>query len=101
MLDEAELRVKQVSDKTMKAGAASLSDLSNHDKGDEPVIQGLVAVEIESFESTFDLIDPPAVKQSAASQSAQPSPAGKSQPAQQPAAQPLLDELDPLFDDED
>jgi exodeoxyribonuclease VII small subunit len=102
MLDEAELRVKQVSERAMKAGAASLSELSQplaQSNGQE--IHGLVAIEIESYESTLDFGDVTSSKQSTARQ-APPSPTPiKPRANQRPSAQPLLDELDPLFDDED
>lgn len=86
LLDQAELRVKQVSDRALKAGSAGLADLdlairdNQQHRSDE-----LVAIEIESFETTLVLEDPPAAKR---------------KPAARPAAQPLLDELDPLFDDD-
>lgn len=100
MLDEAELRVKQVSDKALRAGSAALVDLDEISRGvrasrsDEPVI-----LEIETYESTF-VRGTPATDQGR--ESGAPTPIGdkgKGKSAQ-PRPQPLLDELDPLFDDE-
>src|SRR5262245_7461383 len=63
MLDDAELRVKQVSDRAMRAGSASLADLDQDMRGHALDDDGLVAIEIETFESTLVLDDKPAARQ--------------------------------------
>ncbi len=101
MLDEAEFRVKQVSERALRAGVASLDDL-RPEMGVEELHEErrLVAIEIETFKSaTLDLND-----LSTKDSSPGPDPLvfqTKSQPPQRPPAKPLTDELDPLFDDDD
>lgn len=105
MLDEAELRVKQVSDKALRAGSAGLVELDEVKRGRavaEPVV-----VEIETFvqETVVRAAVPEPderIKPAAPSGTKGAESDGKSQSksAAQPYAQPLLDELDPLFDDE-
>ncbi|MEO8285620.1 MAG: exodeoxyribonuclease VII small subunit [Chloroflexota bacterium] len=97
MLDEAELRVKQVSERALRAGSASLTDLDEeirglNRKGDD----GLIAIEIESFDTTLIFDDPTARKP----QAPQEQPDNK-KPPQRPQLPPLPDDLDPLFDDDD
>lgn len=86
MLDEAELRVKQVSDRALKAGSAALADMTMLGEQITQTSNGnaeLVAIEIERYETTLVFEDPPAPK-----------------PAQRQGLRPVLDDLDPLFDDE-
>jgi exodeoxyribonuclease VII small subunit len=96
MLEEAELRVKQVSDKAMRAGSASVGDLEADIRNGATIApEGLVAIEFESFESTL-LIEKP---QPTPMPSAEPEPRrGAVSPPSKPT---LLNDLDPLFDDED
>lgn len=84
MLDEVELRVKQVSDKAMKAGSVALADLDDEMKassrnGDAE----LVAIEIESFETTH-VFEEPAPRKAAI----------------RPGPITMPDDLDPLFDED-
>jgi exodeoxyribonuclease VII small subunit len=92
MLDEAELRVKQVSDKAAHAGSASLVGL------DEEMRGGLISagpgkdqfvLEIETYEATL-----------VQEQAGKPQPAGNGKGRAEQAPSPSPD-LDPLFDDED
>ncbi|HST03532.1 MAG TPA: exodeoxyribonuclease VII small subunit [Chloroflexia bacterium] len=92
MLDEAELRVKQVSDKAAHAGSASLVGL------DEEMRGGLISagpgkdqfvLEIETYETTL-----------VQEQASKPQPAGNGKSRAEQAPAPSSD-LDPLFDDED
>jgi exodeoxyribonuclease VII small subunit len=101
MLDEAESRVKQVSERAMRAGVASLDDL-RPEMGVEDLREEhrLVAIEIETFDAA------PLNRNDVSGKDSSPSPdplvfGKKSQPAQRPPAKPLTDELDPLFDDDD
>ena len=99
MLDEAELRVKQVSERAMRAGSAALAELDDDMRGYERNRdQGLVAIEIETFESTLTFGDASVQKQKASD--AEPRPQEK-QPLQRPVAQPIPDDLDPLFDEDE
>jgi exodeoxyribonuclease VII small subunit len=89
MLDEAELRVKQVSEKAMRAGAASISDIDRTVReGTEQEEPELVSFEIETFESV--LFDSTANKPSAQ----------KGKPTER-SPKPSPDELDPLFGEDD
>jgi exodeoxyribonuclease VII small subunit len=101
MLEEAELRVKQVSERAMRAGATSLDDLQEVESG--AARQGeqiLVPIEIETYEATlyFDEAstskEDPTADELASREKDAP-------PAQRPTLKPLLEDLDPLFDDED
>src|SRR5436190_15019513 len=65
MLDDAELRVKQVSDRAMRAGSASLADLDQEMRIQSPDDDGLVAIEIETFESTLVFDEIPSTQSSA------------------------------------
>ena len=95
MLEEAELRVKQVSDKAMRAGSASVVDLEGDIRsGASQAPDGLVAIEFESYESTLFVEKP----QPASKPGADPAPG---RPSALPPKPTLLDDLDPLFDDED
>lgn len=98
MLDDAELRVKQVSERAMRAGSASLADLDQVMRaGTED--DGLVAIDIETFESATLLFDEkPAGGQSSAAQAVAPTDSKSS--LRRPAPS-IPDDLDPLFDDED
>lgn len=91
MLDEAELRVKHVSERAMLEGAASLASL---DQSAAPTVDGmaLVEVEVEHYETVLLDTDP-----GDASRPRPSRPSGRS--AQVPA--PFTDELDPLFDEDD
>jgi len=97
MLDDAELRVKQVSERAMRAGSASLADLDQEMRLQSSEDDGLVAIEIETFESTLVFDEIPAT-QSSAGQTPTPKD-GKT--AHKRAAPSLPDDLDPLFDEED
>lgn len=104
MLDEAELRVKQVSERALRAGSASLVDLDEviralpDARSNEPVI-----LEIETYESTI-VMSGQAAESSA--QEREPemggpfAPTRKNKPEPRPIPKPLLDDLDPLFDDD-
>jgi exodeoxyribonuclease VII small subunit len=98
MLDEAELRVKQVSERAMRAGSAALAELDEQAHGFERNgDQGLVAIEIETFESTLRFSDAPAQKQ----QAGDPEPHTQKKPLARPVARPAPDDLDPLFDEDE
>ncbi len=100
MLDEAELRVKQVSDRAMKAGSASLVELDEGMRGAGGSLKGEpFLVEIETYESTTIQRSSPEEHENAQSKSEQ-APKGKA-PNARPYLQPVMDDLDPLFDDED
>src|SRR3954462_11862877 len=89
MLEEAELRVKQVSDRAMRAGSASLANLQ--DTETEPANGNeLIAIEIEQFETTLVFDDVPAKAQPVATSR----PNGEEKSPQRPAAPPR-----PLHDD--
>lgn len=99
MLDEAELRVTQVSDRALRAGSASLSELDADMRGQaRGSDNSLIAIEIESYESTLVFDEAPSGKSAPSNQT---SSAKESKPSPRPIPQPLLDELDPLFDEED
>jgi exodeoxyribonuclease VII small subunit len=101
MLEEAELRVKQVSERAMRAGATSLEDLQEAESG--PSRQGeqiLVPLEIESYEANIYFDEAPAGKEARPNEEP-PSPEKQAPPAQRSTLKPLLEDLDPLFDDED
>ncbi len=92
MLEEAELRVKQISERSMLIGSASLAELDqvmhsvNSDAGE------LVSIEVETYESTFvfdSLIEEAGKRQGANGQAR-----GTAK-----SSQPL--ELDPLFSEDD
>ena len=97
MLDEAELRVKQVSERAMRAGSAALARMEDDMRGYEHNgDQGLVALEIETFESTLTF-DAPGSKESTTPGPDTPD----NKPPQRAAAKPIPDDLDPLFDEDD
>lgn len=87
MLDEAELRVKQVSDRAMQEGAASLTALDPSAAQSVGDI-ALVEVEVERYQAAV-LLD-----------AAEPERDPRRPPTPQPR-DPMLDELDPLFDEDD
>jgi exodeoxyribonuclease VII small subunit len=96
MLDQAELRVKQVSDRALRSGAAALAQMDD----EAGTLRGgggqtLVAIEIERYEATLEFEDLPSQKP------AQPAPPPEKKPAPGKPPQPLMNDLDPLFDDED
>jgi exodeoxyribonuclease VII small subunit len=105
MLDEAELRVKQVSDRAMRAGSASLVDLDEAIRAVPASRNGEAYVlEVETYEAAI-VRGPGAGDQGSGTRGQGPGKAvlpeqGKAQNAR-PYPQPLLDELDPLFDEED
>ena len=105
MLDEAELRVKQVSDKAMRAGSASLVELDEVMRGRSALTEP-VLVEIETFvqETVIRTQEPEVVgKGEEDVEGMRGVESGKAKgkgASSQPYPQPLLDELDPLFDDE-
>jgi exodeoxyribonuclease VII small subunit len=98
MLDEAELRVKEVSERALRSASSSLTDLDvemQAQTGDGA--QRLVAIEIESHEATLLFGDQPATEPD-------PVPAHTSRPDTRPTVKAdlvSLDDLDPLFDEED
>jgi exodeoxyribonuclease VII small subunit len=100
MLDEAEMRVKQVSDRTLRAGIASLDDLRPETGAEERREEHrLVAIEFEAFASG------PLDQEDSSRKDNNPGPDPlifdkKPQPPQRQPAKPVPDELDPLFDDE-
>jgi len=101
MLEEAELRVKQVSERALRAGATSLDDLQELDSAaGRQGEQILVPLEIESYEATIYFDEAPANKEARAREEP-PAPEKQPPPAQRPALKPLLDDLDPLFDEDD
>jgi exodeoxyribonuclease VII small subunit len=90
MLDEAELRVKQVSERAMAEGAASLASLVEPSR--QPIGDlTLVEVEVERYQASV-LVDDPAVP----TETKSPTPAPKAQPLSA-----VIDDLDPLFDEDD
>jgi exodeoxyribonuclease VII small subunit len=96
MLDEAELRVKQVSDRALRSASSSLTDLDTEmqaQTGDGG--QHLVAIEIESHEATLFFND--------ADGEPDPVPVRASEPkgGTPKSSNALPEDLDPLFDDED
>jgi exodeoxyribonuclease VII small subunit len=107
MLDEAELRVKQVSERAMRAGSASLVELDEVIRAVPSARNGeAYLLEIETYESTLveqpDARDKGSGLRDRGSESSNTRSAGKGQVQDaQPYPQPHLGELDPLFDDED
>ncbi len=108
MLDEAELRVKQVSDKALRAGSASLVELDEVKRGRAALTEP-VLVEIETFvtETVVKVQEPEVggngadgVSRAGETRGAESGSGQGKGKSTQPYAQPLLDELDPLFDDE-
>ncbi|MEP6775644.1 MAG: exodeoxyribonuclease VII small subunit [Chloroflexota bacterium] len=104
-LDEAELRVKQVSDKAIHAGSASLVGLDEEMRGSPAMIgldNGKLVLEIETYEATFAQVSGPQDVESngdrAKASNQRDMGKGNSQPVQ---SQELEPDLDPLFDDED
>lgn len=106
MLDEAELRVKHVSDRAMQAGSAQMVEIDEVMRGGAPNRrdQNLVAIEIERYEASVVFDEAPAKGPGARGQGSGirgQEPSVNSKPQPKPVAQPLLNELDPLFDEED
>lgn len=110
MLDEAELRLAQVSDKALRAGSAALVELDEIGRGRasaEPVV-----VEIETIvqETVIRAVEPetdtrlkpaaPSGTRGAERAERAENGRGQGKGGGQAYAQPMLDELDPLFDDE-
>jgi exodeoxyribonuclease VII small subunit len=87
MLDEAELRVKQVSERATQEGAASLASLDP--TGAKPAT-GLTLVEVEHIEAAV------LIEEDAGQRPERPASGG---PAQRPGG--TMHELDPLFDEDD
>lgn len=105
MLDEAELRVKQVSDRAVHAGSASLVGIDEEMRGGPALIgadNGRLVLEIETYEATFAQVSQPESAESAqdGAKTSNSAGSGKSK-TQQAQAQDLEPDLDPLFDDED
>ena len=105
MLDEAELRVKQVSDRAIHAGSASLVGIDEEMRGGPAMIgvdNGKLVLEIETYEATFAQASEPqgeaSVSGGAKATNLRGAGKGNSQPAQSQEPEP---DLDPLFDDED
>ncbi|HEX9988966.1 MAG TPA: exodeoxyribonuclease VII small subunit [Chloroflexia bacterium] len=106
MLDEAELRVKQVSERAVRSGSSGLAELDqairNSPLADEPE---LVTFEVESYESTVVIAAPtrgqgPGVRgQGSDSEEAASAPRGKSK-IENPKSK-IENYLDPLFDEDD
>ena len=90
MLDEAELRVKQVSERAMLEGAAAVSALDSSFSPSAGDVT-LVEVEVERYEAAMLLEGAP--DQSGGQKRATARPAAQS-------SSTLLDELDPLFDED-
>ena len=93
MLDEAELRVKQVSERAMRAGSASIIQLdqvmrTSPTEDDEPE---LLSFEIETFESTILFDQGPTNKNVSPDNPKSGYPLGDQNPKS----------LDPLFDEDD
>ena len=99
MLDEAELRVKQVSERALRAGSAALVDLDEAIRGVAPSRNGEpFLLEIETYETT--IVQGPGTRdQGPGTAKAEAPGKGKAQNSR-PYLQPVSDELDPLFDDE-
>lgn len=99
MLDQAELRVKQVSDRTLQAGSAALVDFDGKVRARTEIEEEteLVAIEIETIESSILFDVPPRARRN-------DSEAGEGRKRRQvgngrPTPEPDLP-LDPLFADE-
>jgi hypothetical protein len=81
----------------MRAGSASLANLDQEMRVQSPDDDGLVAIEIETFESTLVFDERPKMQASAGPA---PAPADSKQPHRR-AVPSLPDDLDPLFDEDD
>ena len=105
MLDEAELRVKQVSDRAVHAGSASLVGIDEEMRGGPAMIgvdNGKLVLEIETYEATFAQASEPQGEESNRDAAKPGNPRGTGKSNSQPAEpQDLEPDLDPLFDDED
>ncbi len=105
MLDEAELRVKQVSDRAIHAGSASLVGIDEEMRGNPAMIgldNGKLVLEIETYEATFAQASEPQDVESSGDRAKARSPQGTGKGNSQPVqSQELEPDLDPLFDDED
>ncbi len=91
MLEEAELRVEQVSERAVRAGSTSLAELDEAMRSANTDEAELVSIEVESYESTFvfdTLIQSPAET-------------GKTNGRAPEASKGRPPVLDPLFDEED
>jgi exodeoxyribonuclease VII small subunit len=105
MLEEAELRVQQVSERAARGGSAAAAELDlalrARPADEEPE---LLTFEIETYETTV-LIEAPTTKGKASSSPASPpkSAATQQQPPAPPAPAPTSPNrpLDPLFDEDD
>jgi exodeoxyribonuclease VII small subunit len=105
MLEEAELRVKQVSDRAVHAGSASLVEIDEEMRGGPAIIggdNGKLVLEIETYEATFAQLSQPESAESTkdGAKTSNPRGAGKGN-SQLVQPQDLEPDLDPLFDDED
>ena len=94
MLDEAELRVKQVSERAMRAGSASIVELDVSMRPEPDAEPELVSFEVEAYETL--VFDAPSRKREADKQQESPEETRRSQPERIP-----FEELDPLFDEDD
>jgi exodeoxyribonuclease VII small subunit len=105
MLEEAELRVKQVSDRAVHAGSASLVGIDEEMRGSPAMIgvdNGKLVLEIETYEATFAQVSQPESAESTKDRAKASNSAGTSKSkVQQVQTQDLEPDLDPLFDDED
>jgi hypothetical protein len=107
MLDEAELRVKQVSDRAVQAGSASLAGLDEEMRGVPSRIgtgEEQLVVEIESYEATFVQVEQPQAEERNSRTAQVTGQQAKAKSAPQGGQARTLEselELDPLFDDED
>lgn len=101
MLEQAELRVQQVSERAMRAGTAAARDLSSNLSALDADQPGLAAIEIETFESTilFEPLEKPSERTASGRQSSRTT--GADIQRDKPAARKPPSILDPLFDDED
>jgi len=104
MLDEAELRVKQVSDRAVHAGSASLVGIDEEMRG--PAMIGLdngkLVLEIETYEATFAQANEPQDVEGNGNRAKASEPRGVGKGNSQPVqSQGLEPDLDPLFDDDD
>jgi exodeoxyribonuclease VII small subunit len=105
MLDEAELRVKQVSDRAVHAGSASLVGIDEEMRGGPAMIgldNGTLVLEIETYEATFAQANEPQDVEGNGNRAkaSEPRGVGKGN-SQQAQPQDLEPDLDPLFDDDD
>jgi exodeoxyribonuclease VII small subunit len=106
MLDEAELRVKQVSERAVRSGSSGLAELDQAMRN-SPLVDApeLVTFEVESYESTVVIAAPTRGQGSGArgqgsdtEESASPA-RGKSKIQNQKSK--IENYLDPLFDEDD